>query len=439
MPISGIDIVNFARRSLGVKYVWGGTDLKNGMDCSGLPFSVFAHFGIQLPRVTYDQINAGSSVPVNKLQPGDLVFFDTEPGNKGADHVGIYIGGGKFIHAPHTGDVVKISSLSDSYYMNRLMGSRRISGVTGAQGASTGESSGSYGALAAPQVKLSASALADEYGMSYAFFKSQPELMGLLRQAVGAQWTPDVFTSHLKNTKWWKTNSDTARKTQVSAKTDPATYKADIAAAQAAASAAAVKAGAILSGKQVQQLATNMVNYGWNDAQVMNFLGQYVGFRKDHTIGGQAGAAYNQITQYAYDQGVRISDETAKNSAAYLERGLTTMQQIQDGLRQQAISTYPGFSDQLSAGATMRDIAQPYIQMAAQQLELPEADISVWHPKVRAALNQADAKGQPSPMGLADFQSALRSDPAWRRTQGAQNQTMQVGHEVLRSLGLVAS
>jgi cell wall-associated NlpC family hydrolase len=92
---------------------------------------VYAHFGIQLPRVTYNQIQVGASVPTDKLQPGDLVFFDTEP-KKGADHVGIYIGGGKFIHAPHTGDVVKISSLSDSYYMNRLMATRRISGVAGA-------------------------------------------------------------------------------------------------------------------------------------------------------------------------------------------------------------------------------------------------------------------------------------------------------------------
>src|SRR5512142_2812214 len=101
--------------------------MTSGIDCSGLVQQVYAHFGIQLPRVTYQQITQGASVPVNKLQPGDLVFFDTESNKKGADHVGIYIGGGKFIHAPHTGDVVKISSLSDSYYMNRLMAVRRVS------------------------------------------------------------------------------------------------------------------------------------------------------------------------------------------------------------------------------------------------------------------------------------------------------------------------
>lgn len=429
--MAGIDLnalIAYAKTALGTPYAWGGVDMKKGIDCSGLPYDVFAHFGIQLPRVTYDQINVGSSVPVNQLRPGDLVFFDTDASKKGPDHVGIYIGNGQFIHAPKTGDVVKISSLSDSYYMNRLMGSRRV--IDNADSAST--------ALGDPQVKLSAQELADQYGMSYAFFKSQPELMKLLNSAVSDQWTADRFTAELKNTNWWKDNSSTARQAQVLAKTDPATYKANIAAAQADARDRAVQAGAILTDKQVNQLATNIVSYGWDENQINNFLGQYVGFRKDHTLGGQAGAAYDQITKYAYDQGVQVTDQAAKNSAAYLVRGLATMQEVQDAIRQQAVSTYPGWSEQLQAGATMRDIAQPYIQMTAQELELPESDISVWHPKVRAALNQADSKGQPSPMSLTDYQAALRADPAWRQTQGAQDQVMQVGRQVLQSLGLAS-
>lgn len=432
MPISGQDLANFARTALGTPYAWGGDSMSQGIDCSGLVQQVYAHFGIQLPRVTYNQIQVGASVPTDKLQPGDLVFFDTEPNRKGADHVGIYIGGGKFIHAPHTGDVVKISSLSDSYYMNRLMATRRISGVAGA-GMPT--SMGSVDATA-PIVKLSADELADQYGMSYAFFKSQPELMKLLNSAVSDQWTADKFTAELKNTGWWKNNSDTARAAQVQAKTDPATYKASLAAAQAQAADMAVKVGAILSTKQVAQLAKNMVDFAWNDAQVNGFLGQYVKFRDDHTLGGQAGAAAKQIKSYAYDQGIRISDQTVKNNAAYLIRGLTSMQQIQDGLKAQAISTYPGFAEQINGGASMRDIAQPYIQMTAQELELPESDISVWHPKVEAALKQADGKGQPAPMGLADFRNSLRLDPSWRQTQSAQDQTMQIGHQVLASMGL---
>lgn len=437
MPVNGADIIAKAEKSLGTPYAWGGTNLSKGVDCSGLVQAVYATFGIQLPRTTYDQINVGVTVPTAKLQAGDLLFFDTEASNKGADHVGIYIGGGKFIQAPHTGDVVKISSLSDSYYMTRLMAAKRVPGVTGGGAVADGFASGAVGALAAPISKLSPTELAQQYGMSYAFFKSQPELMKLLGSAVDSQWTPDKFTAELKNTKWWKTNSDSARQAQVQAKTDPATYKASIAAAAAQAQDLAVKAGAILGAKQVQQLATNMVNYAWNDAQIASFLGGYVDFQSNKVLGGQAGAAAAQIGQYAYDQGVKVSSQTVKNSAAYLVRGISTMQQIQDGLKAQAISTYPGFTDQIAAGATMRDIAQPYIQMTASELGLPETDVDVWHPKVQSALNQANAKGVPAPVPLSDFQKTLRTDPAWKATQGAQDAVLQTGRQVLQSMGLV--
>lgn len=436
MAVSGADIVRKAQQSLGVKYVWGGDSLTNGIDCSGLVQQVYASYGIQLPRVTYDQINQGASVSVDKLAPGDLVFFDTDKSRTGPDHVGIYIGGGKFIHAPKPGDSVKISSLTDSFYMQRWMGGRRISGVEGG-GAVAGNALNAEAAQQASVPKLSADELADQYGMSYAFFKSQPELMGLLKGAVAGQWTADVFTAHLRNTKWWSQNSASARKSQVQAKTDPATYKASIGAATAAANDAAVKLGAILTTTQLNQLAKNMVDYEWNEAQVSNFLGQYVGFQKDHTLGGQAGAAARQITQTAYDNGIQISDQTVKNHAALLVRGLTNMTQIQDGLRGLAMSMYPGFANQLQAGASMRDIAQPYIQMTAQELGLPETDIDLWHPKVRAAIQQADTKGQPAPMNLGDFRSTLRSDPAWKATPGALSATMATGRQVLSSMGLI--
>ncbi len=81
---------------------------------------VFAQVGVSLPHYSGAQYGYGVAVPRDQLQPGDLVFFD------GLGHVGIYIGGGQFIHAPHTGDVVKISSLSDPWYAATYVGARRI-------------------------------------------------------------------------------------------------------------------------------------------------------------------------------------------------------------------------------------------------------------------------------------------------------------------------
>jgi len=118
----GEQAVQIAMGELGVPYVWGGAS-PSGFDCSGLTMWVYAQLGIHLDHYTVSQFNAGPHVAESDLAPGDLVFF--EPG---IGHVGIYIGNGEFIHAPHTGTVVQISSLSDSWYAAEYQGATRVTG-----------------------------------------------------------------------------------------------------------------------------------------------------------------------------------------------------------------------------------------------------------------------------------------------------------------------
>jgi cell wall-associated NlpC family hydrolase len=112
-------VVGIAMQYLGVPYQWGGAS-PSGFDCSGLVLFVYAQVGVSLPHHAASQYNYGTPVSRDQLEPGDLVFFD------GLGHNGIYIGGGQFIHAPHTGDVVKISSLDDPWYAATWVGARRL-------------------------------------------------------------------------------------------------------------------------------------------------------------------------------------------------------------------------------------------------------------------------------------------------------------------------
>ena len=113
-------VVPIALQYLGIPYVWGGSSPSTGFDCSGFIMYVFAQIGVSLPHHAASQFGYGTPVSREQLAAGDLVFFD------GLGHAGIYIGGGQFVHAPHTGDVVKISSLYESWYSATWVGGRRL-------------------------------------------------------------------------------------------------------------------------------------------------------------------------------------------------------------------------------------------------------------------------------------------------------------------------
>ena len=113
-----VSVVSYAKQFVGNRYVYGGTSLTNGTDCSGFTMGVYAKFGIGLPHSSRAQANCGTRVGLNEVQPGDLVFYSN---GGGINHVALYIGGGQVVHASSPKSGIKISGM---YYRTPVCATR---------------------------------------------------------------------------------------------------------------------------------------------------------------------------------------------------------------------------------------------------------------------------------------------------------------------------
>lgn len=431
MAVSGADVVKYLMQFKGTPYVWGGNSLSKGVDCSGLLQQGFAHFGVNIPRVTYDMVNVGKAVGWSDLQVGDAVFFDTDPGHKGPDHVGIYIGNGKMLQAPHTGDVVKVTDITSGYFAQRFMGGRRFNGVEGG-----GDSNQDWASQSEVEKKLQPEELAANYGLSYAFLNSEPSIKSVFQDAVKNNWSADVFQAHLRNTDFWKNNSDAMRKAKEMMVQDPATWNATMDANKAHIQEMATQLGAVVPAGAMNDLAKNVTMLAMDDERLKQTLGGYVDFVNGSMV-GQAGMYEHSMRKYAEDMGVDVNQQSIKNYAQLMIKGVSTQQDFQNFIKDQAVSSYPAYEDQIkNGGMTVKDIANPYIQMMAQNLEINPSTIGVNDPTIMQGINGLDDSGKPVGRTMTEFQDMLRGDPRWRSTQQAQNQVMNIGNQVLKNMGL---
>jgi len=118
------ELVKSALSFVGTPYLWGGSSPETGFDCSGLTLTVYRLNGLYLPRSSEEQHMTGTPVEKKRIRKGDLVFFKIG-GHGKISHVGIFIGGGKFVHAPGTGKTIRIESLESNYFAGRFAGARR--------------------------------------------------------------------------------------------------------------------------------------------------------------------------------------------------------------------------------------------------------------------------------------------------------------------------
>ncbi len=119
----GVIAARTAERFVGIPYRWGGDNVVEGMDCSGFVRAVYNLCGINIPRTSREQFRVGENVGRGDLMDGDLLFFGASA--EQINHVGIYVGKGRFVHAPRRGDDIKISSLDEAFFAKKFVGAKR--------------------------------------------------------------------------------------------------------------------------------------------------------------------------------------------------------------------------------------------------------------------------------------------------------------------------
>jgi len=285
--------------------------------------------------------------------------------------------------------------------------------------------------------KLNLEEMARKFGYSAAFLNAYPEIKGLVQQAIDQDWTEEMFQARFKNTNFWRNLSEQHRKIAIMQTDDPAEYGALWNRTQQhVINLIGQMGGNANDWNLINKVAGQMIWEGWNDERGLQEIGMHITFGNTGMAGGKAGETQMEINKYAYDMGVKNSDTWMQQALRDVMSGSKSMQDIKNQIMQQSIAAFPSYADQFKTGATLSDIAQPYLQSMSTILELAPGSVNLFDPTVRNALNFKGTDGKVTNKPLWQFQADLRSDPRWTKTQNAQDSLMGVGKKVLQDFGI---
>jgi hypothetical protein len=293
------------------------------------------------------------------------------------------------------------------------------------------------GATTAAKPSLDRDVLAQQYGFTLSFLNAYPEVGALFDQAVKEGWSADMFQARFKNSNWYKSMSDSQRKAALLSQSDPAEWSALWNRTQNHVIQMMSDAGAFDNNwDHINAIAGKIIWEGWNDERARQEVGQWVVFGPNGMAGGKAGETQQELNQYAYNMGVKNSDQWMQDSIRSVMSGRDTTQSIKAQIANQAMAAFPSLSDQIKAGATVADLAQPYMQSMGQILELNPGEVNLFDPTIRNALGWKDSTGKAAAKPLWQFQNDLRSDDRWKSTKNAQDAIMGTAHSVLQQFGI---
>lgn len=291
--------------------------------------------------------------------------------------------------------------------------------------------------------KISNQQMAADYGFALAFMNSDPELKRLFKTAVKKTWDVNMFTARLRATKWFRKNSASVRNAIMQETSDPATYRQNVRKMRAQVQDVWGKAygGGTIGAKQINAWAETAYRMGWSEEILLNQMGAAVNFQKllkSKSLGGTAAETSQQMDQLISQYGLRLGDSWKAGQLRRVMLGNDTTAGIQDRVKDMAKQQYRAFADQIDAGRTVEELADPYRQRMADLLEINPNDVSVRDRHIYGAMTAKDPKtGQATAQDINDFADQIRRDRRWQYTNNAKEQVANVTSNLLRNFGLV--
>jgi hypothetical protein len=286
--------------------------------------------------------------------------------------------------------------------------------------------------------KLSMEELAAQYGYAAAFFNSDPELAGLIRQATSGQWTADKFRAALMASNWYRSKTESMRSWLELAGRDPAEMQKRVADKARTIQQMANQQGISISADRLNKMALDALSMGWDDLTVQQAVAAEWKYKPGDTAGGAATLEV-KVKQMADDYGVSVSDAQVADFISGSMAGRYTEDNIADFMRDTARSKYPGLQGYLDVGMTVKQVAAPYLQSYSQILEQGSDTVSVNDPAIQRALQGIPAKDMQPPVkaqSLYDFERDLRKDPRWLNTKNAKDSMQSTALGVLKDFGI---
>lgn len=319
-------------------------------------------------------------------------------------------------------------------YVQQVM-SRAGSNPNASLGGGGGGTAGSSGGAA-----IDPNVLAEQFGLVKQLIDSVPELKKMFDQAVKGGWTADKFKASLANTDWWKSHSEKQRQYLIKSFTDPATFEDDKQNAQYKINDFAAQLGipgVLGDAAMLNELTMGVLYEGWSDAELKYQIGARLMFSGEGNLAGQGGDFQNKMSSAAWANGVKLDKNWYMNYYRGILQGTTTEQQALQDIRNKAAAMFPGFKDQIMAGQNMVDIASPYIQGMSSILEINPGAVDLFDTTITGALNYKDDKGVTGAKPLWQFETELRKDPRWVKTNNAREGLFGVAHKVAQDFGVL--